>query len=149
MALEDSEVACLAVAYQRVEPLGNRSLPVTRIEDDVRKIDCVPRSRLLNMRYQEPRRNSGLSAADISELHAADAFLVLGNARAALAAYREELVAEPESAAWIGLALAFARLSAASLQVFTTGLPLLFEMHAHLAGQGIYADPLDLAAWFE
>jgi hypothetical protein len=27
-------------------------------------------------------------------------------------------------------------------------LPLLFEVHACLAGQGIRVDPLDLAAWF-
>jgi HEXXH motif-containing protein len=150
VALEDAEVACLAVAYQRGEPLGGRALPATRIEDDVRKFDSVLRSRLLNMRYEEPRRHRRLSAADMPELRAADAFLVLGNASAAVAAYREELGADPDPAAWIGLALAVDRLQAASSQpVFATRLPLLFEMHAYLAAQGIYADPLDLAAWFE
>ena len=60
------------------------------------------------------------------------------------------LVAEPDPAAWIGLALAVHRLPATPSQsVFAGHLPLLFEMHAYLASAGIHADPLELAAWFE
>jgi hypothetical protein len=76
--------------------------------------------------------------------------LVRGNAGAAAAAYREVLAAEPDPAAWIGLLLAIHRLPATSSQpVFASRLPLLFEVHARLAKQGIHADPLDVAAWFE
>ncbi len=150
VALDAVEVADLAVAYQRGEPLGGRALPEARIQDDNRKIDSVLRSRLLNMRYQEPQRYRQLSGTDIPELGAADAFLVLGNASAAVAAYRVKLAEEPDPAAWIGLALAVNRLPAASLKaVFATHLPLLFEMHAFLVGKRNHVDPLDLAAWFE
>ena len=149
-ALDVAEVADLAAVYQRGEPLGGRALPRAWIEDDTRKVDSIPRSRLLNMRYREPRRYRQLSATDIPELGAADALLVRGGASAAVAAYRAGLVAEPDPAAWIGLALAIHRLpSPPSRPVFVAHLPLLFEMHACLAGQGIHADPLELAAWFE
>ena len=110
----------------------------------------MARSRLLNLRYQEPQRYRQLSAADLPELGAADALLVRGDASAAVAAYREELAAEPDPAAWIGLALAVHRLPASPAQpVFASHLPLLFEMHACLAAQGVHVDPLDVAAWFE
>ena len=149
-ALDAAGVARLAAAYQRGEPLTGRALPATRIEDDVRKIDSIPRSRLLNMRFQDPRRYRQLSAADIPGLGAADALLVRGDSDAAFAAYLARLVAEPDPAAWIGLALAAHRLPAApSRSVLAAYLPLLFEMHAHLASRGIHADPLELAAWFE
>jgi hypothetical protein len=105
---------------------------------------------MLSMQYQEPRRYRQLSATDIPELGAADTLLVRGDADAAVAAYRAGLAAEPDPAAWIGLALALHRLPAApSRQVFAAHLPLLFEMHACLASCGIHADPLELAAWFE
>ena len=127
-----------------------RRFPEAWIEDDIRKIDSIPRSRLLNMRFQEPRRYRQLSAADMPELGAADALLVRGDADAAVAAYRAGLAAEPDPAAWIGLALAIHRLpSTPSRPVFAAHLPLLFEMHACLASRGIHADPLELAAWFE
>jgi hypothetical protein len=145
-----AEVSALAAAYQRGEPLAGRALPETQVESDIRKFDSVLRSRLLNMRYQEPRRYRQLSAADMEGLGTADALLVLGNASAAVAAYREELAADPDPAAWIGLALAVDRLPAASSRpALAARLPLLFEMHACLAGRGIKVDPLDLAAWLE
>jgi HEXXH motif-containing protein len=150
VALDAAAVAGLATAYQRGEPLGDRALPAARVQADIRKIDSVLRSRLLHMRYQAPGRYRQLSAADLPELGAADSLLVLGSTGAAVAAYREELAAEPDPAAWVGLALAVHRHPGASSQpVFAIRLPLLFEMHAFLAGQGIHADPLDLAAWFE
>jgi HEXXH motif-containing protein len=149
-ALDAVVVAGLAAAYQRGEPFGGRMLPEARIEDDTRSIDSIARSRLLNLRYQEPSRYRQLSAASLPELGAADTLLVRGNASAAVAAYRERLAAEPDPAAWIGLALALDRLSGTSSRpVFASHLPLLFEMHTCLADRGIHADPLDLAAWFE
>ena len=79
-ALDAAGVAGLAAAYQLGEPLSGQALPKAWIEDDIRKIDSIPRSRLLNMRYQEPRRYRRLSATDIPELGAADALLVRGDA---------------------------------------------------------------------
>ncbi len=149
-AVDAAEVAGLAAAYQRGESLGGQVLPESWVEDDVRKVDSIPRSRLLNMRFQEPRRFRQLSAADVPELGAADVLLIQGDASAAVTAYRAELAAEPDPAAWLGLALAIHRLPAMSSQaVFANRLPLLFETHACLAERGIAADPLDLAAWFE
>jgi HEXXH motif-containing protein len=149
-ALDAAGVARLAAAYRRGEPVGDQMLPDGWIEADLRKVDSVARSRLLNMRYQDPERYRRLSAADLSELGAADALLIGGNASAAVAAYREVLTAEPDPAAWIGLALALHRLpSMPPCSALAARLPLLFEMHASLAGQGIRVDPLDLAAWFE
>jgi len=149
-ALDAAGVAGLAASCERGEPLGGQVLPGAWIENDIRKIDSIPRSRLLNMRYQEPQRYWQLSATDTPELGAADALLARGYASAAVAAYRAELAAGPDPAAWIGLALAIHRLPATpSRPVFAAHLPLLFEMHACLAGRGIHADPLELAAWFE
>jgi HEXXH motif-containing protein len=148
--LDAAGVASLAAAYRRGEPFGGQALPAVRIEDDIRKVDSILRSRLLNMRYQEPQSYRLLSATDISDLDAADALLIGGNASAAVAAYRTALFAEPDPAGWIGLALAIHRLPATSSRpVFASQLALLFEMQACLVGQGIHADPLDLAAWLE
>lgn len=147
-ALDAAGVARLAAAYQRGEPLGEQTLPATRIAADTRRVDSAVRSRLLALRYQDPGRYRQLSAADRSRLGAADAFLVAGNAAAAVAAYRAALAAGPDPAAWIGLALAVRRIPAVSPPVFPSHLPLLCEMHACLAGQGIRVDPLHLAAWF-
>ncbi|HEY7279845.1 MAG TPA: HEXXH motif domain-containing protein [Trebonia sp.] len=145
-----AEVAGLAAAYRDGESFDGQILPVTWIEDDIRKVDSVPRSRLIHMRYQNPLRFRALAAADMAELDVADVLLIGEDADAAVEAYRVSLTAAPDPAAWIGLALAIRRLPAASSRpVFASHLPLLFEMHACLADQGIYADPLDLAAWFE
>jgi len=93
----------------------------------------------------ETARNRHLCAADLPELGHADTLLVRGDATAALAAYREVLTAEPNPAAWIGLALAADRLLAmAWWPAFADRLPLLFEVHRCPAGQGIHADPMEL-----
>ena len=148
-AVDAAGVAALAGAFRRGEPPGDRPLPATRIEDDTRKVDSVARSRLLTMRYAEPAGFRQLSAAGLTELGAADARLIRGDTVAAVAAYRDQLAAEPDPAAWIGLALAVHRLPAApSRPLLADRLPLLFEVHRCLAGQGVHADPLDLAAWF-
>jgi hypothetical protein len=149
-AIDAGEIVGLAAAYQRGEPLGGQVLPRARIEDDVRKVDSVVRSRLLNLAYRDPQRYRQLSAADTADLCAADVLLVRGNASAAVAAYCGALAAGPDPAAWIGLALAIHRLPAMSSRpVFAIHLPLLYEMHGYLADQGIHANPLDMAAWFE
>ena len=150
-AVDAAGVAGLAAAYQRGEPRGSEPLPDAWIKDDVRDIDAViPRSRVLDLRFQEPRRYRQLSDADVAGLSAADVRLVRGDADAAVAAYRAVLHVAPDPAAWIGLALAVHRFPAETTRpVFAARLPLLFEMHACLAEQGIHADPLDLVAWFE
>ncbi len=149
-ALDAAAAAALAAAYRRGESPGGMAAPAVRIEDDIRKVDSIARSRLLNMRFQEPARYRQVSATAIAELGAADSLLVGGKPTAAVAAYSEQLSTGPDPAAWIGLALAVHRLPAiSSRQVFATQLPLLFELHACLADQGIRADPLELAAWFE
>ena len=138
----------LAAAYRRGETLGDRALPATRIEDDFRKVDSTARSQLLNLRYLEPERYRELCAAGMPGHRTADQLLMTGNASGAVQAYRAEIFDDPRPDAWIGLALAIHRLPSPSRQVFATQLPLLFEVHACLAGQGIRSDPLDLAAWF-
>jgi HEXXH motif-containing protein len=149
-AVDAAGVAGLAAAYQRGEPFGRQILPVSWIEDDVRKVDSILRSRLLNMRFQQPKRFRQLPATELPDLGAADVLLFQGDANAAVAAYRAGLAAEPDAAAWLGLALAIHRLPAMpSRPVFATRLPLLFETHACLAEYGISVDPLELAAWFK
>ena len=151
VALDTAAVADLAGAYQRGERLAGQVLPGTRVEADVRKVDSVPRSRLLHMRYQAPHRYRQLSAAGFPELDTSDSLLLLGDdGSAAIAAYRDELAVQPDPAAWIGLALAVHRCPGASSRpVFAVHLPLLFEMQAFLARYGVHTDPLRLAAWFE
>lgn len=149
-AVDPAGIASLAAAFKRGESGSGQTLPEESIDADTRKIDSMARSRLLSLRYQEPHRYRQLSAADLPDLDAADVLLVRGDASAAVAAYREELAAEPDAVAWIGLALAIHRLPASPVQpVFARHLPLLLEMHACLAGQGVRVDPLDVAAWFE
>jgi hypothetical protein len=149
-ALDAGGIAVLAAAYQRGEPLDGRALPEAWIADDLRKVDSIPRSRLLNMRFQEPRRYEQLSATDPPELGAADALLLRGDADAAIAAYCGALADQSDPAAWIGLTLAVHRLPSSPLRpVLAAHLPRLFEMHACLANCGIHADPLELAGWFE
>ena len=149
-AVDPAGIASLATAFRRGEPRSAQTLPRESIDADTRKIDSMARSRLLNLRYQAPQRYRQLSAADLPELRTADALLVRGDASAAVAAYREELAGEPDTAAWIGLALGVHRLPESPVQsAFASHLPVLFEMHACLAAQGVHVDPLDLAAWFE
>jgi HEXXH motif-containing protein len=149
-AVDAGGVARLAAAYQRDEPFSGQALPATRIKEGIREIDSVARSRVINMRYQEPQRYRQLSGADVSVLGPADGLLIRGDAAAAVAAYRERLTAEADPAAWVGLALAVRRLPAASAwPALDDQLPLIFETHACLVGQGLRVDPLDLAGWFE
>lgn len=150
VAVDAMEVADVATAYHRGESMGGRALPEERIEADHRNLDSLARSRLLYLSFQDPGRYRRLSVADLTGLGEADAFLVLGDASAAVKAYGVELGMASDPAAWLGLALAKDRLSPeSSRSVLTSHLPLLYEMHAYLVGRGIYADPLDLAAWFE
>jgi HEXXH motif-containing protein len=149
-ALDAAVVASLADACKRGEPFGDQVLPDERIEDDTRQVDSIPRGRLLHMRYQDPQRYQRLSAAGLRDVGTADGLLIRGDWNAAVAAYRAEIAAQARPDAWIGLALAINRLpDSPSRQIFATRLPLLFEVHACLADQGIHRDPLEIAAWFE
>ena len=145
-AIDAAGLARLAAAYQRGEPL--LTLPGTRIEADTRKADPAVRSRLLSMRYLDPVRFRELCAAGVPGLSDADALLIQGNAAEAAREYRETIVvaADAQPDAWIGLALAMSRLAEAP--ALTARLPFMFDVHACLRGQGMNADPLDLAAWF-
>jgi HEXXH motif-containing protein len=148
--IDVAEVADLTAAYARGEPLGDRPLPEARIEDDTRKIDSTVRGRVLSLRYLEPRR-FGEAATAVPGLSKADVLLMRGDAENAVQAYRDEITAaaDDQPDAWIGLALAISRLARAPLQqAFTTQLPLMFDMHAHLRERGIASDPLELADWF-
>ena len=150
VAFDAAGVAKLALAYQRGESLDGRALPEARIEEDSRKVDSIPR---------EPPAQHALPGATAvpavvhdghSRIGAADALLLRGDADAAIAAYCAGLADEPDPAAWIGLALAVHRLpSSPSRSVLAAHLPLLYEMHARLASNGIHADPLELAARFK
>jgi HEXXH motif-containing protein len=150
MAVDAAGVAALAAAYQDGKPLGDQSLPDSWVENDVRTIDTLLRSQLLNLRYQDPQRYRQLAATAIPGLGRTDALLIGGNAVNAVEAYRAELSDKPDPAAWIGLALAIHRLPSMRFpRVFNDHLPVLFELHAFLVDRGIQVDPLNLAAWFE
>jgi HEXXH motif-containing protein len=150
-AADGGQVAELAAAYQRGESLGDQSLPEARVEENVRKVESTVRSRLLNLRYFDPRRHVEVRAADLPGIGEADALLLNGQAAAAEAAYRDEIsvAAYPVPDAWIGLALAVRRLAPTPARVtFAARIPLIFDVHACLSARGTKTDPLELAGWF-
>jgi HEXXH motif-containing protein len=149
--VEATRASDLAAAYQRGEAFRDQPLPALSIGAQTRVVDSVLRSRLLNMRYQNPRRYRELCAAGAAGLSEADVLLVNGKTTQAAQAYRDRIAgtAGEHPDAWIGLALASQRLAAASLrEAFATHLPLMVDLHARLRAQGVRRDPLDLAAWF-
>lgn len=151
MAVDAVDVAALAAAYQRGEPLPDRPLPDVRIEEETRKVSSTDRGQLLRMRYLEPRRSWERSVAEAAGLSAADRLLLSGQAAAAVRAYRDDILvaAEPRPETWIGLAHAAHRLEQTpSRQAFAIRLPVMFDVHACLVAQGVRSDPLELAAWF-
>lgn len=150
MVADARQVAELAAAYQRGEPRGHRSLPEGRVENDAREVGPTVRSRLLNMRYLEPHRHMELRVADMPGVSDADALLLDSQAEAAVRAYREEISAADSLApeAWIGLALAIRKLEPTPIrETFAAHMPLIFDLHAHLADLGIKSDPLAIAGW--
>lgn len=149
VAVDTAGLDRLAGAFACGEALGGLALPEARIEDDVRNFDSIARSRVLNMRFQEPQRFRDLPAGRIGDLGKADALLIEGSASAAVVAYCAEIATESDPASWIGLAMAVDQLTGPSRSVFASHLPLLFEMHARLISQGVHADPLDIASWLE
>jgi HEXXH motif-containing protein len=149
-AIDATATADLAAAYQHGEPLSGRALPEVRIEEETRKVDITIRSRLLYMRFLEPRRYRELSDAGMPGLSEADCFLARGQASLAVQAYRDEISAasEPLPDAWVGLALAVHLLAPTPLlSTFAGRLPLMFDVHGCLLAQGVQSDPLELAAW--
>jgi HEXXH motif-containing protein len=149
-AFDATATAELAAAYQRGEPLSGKALPEARIEEETRKVDSTTRSRLLHMRYLEPRRYRELRDAGMPRLNEADRFLASGQPNMAVQAYRDEIsaVSEPLPDAWVGLALAVHLLAPTPLlSTFAIRLPLVFDLYAYLLAQGVQSDPLELAAW--
>ena len=141
----------LAAAYQRGEAFRDQAQPGVLIRERTRAIDSSVRSRVLNMRYLEPRRYRQVRAMGAPGLSDADVLLLSGKASEAAQAYRNRIAgtADEQPDAWIGLALASQRTAALSLrQAFTTHLPLMVDLDAWLRAQGDRRDPLDLAAWF-
>jgi HEXXH motif-containing protein len=141
----------LAAAYQRGEAFRDQAPPGVVIRERTRTIDSTVRSRLLNMRYLEPRRYRQVRATGAPGLSDADVLLLSGRASEAAQAYRQRIAdtADEQPDAWIGLALASQRTAAASLRrAFTTHLPLMVDLDARLRARGDRRDPLDLAAWF-
>jgi HEXXH motif-containing protein len=150
-AMTTAEVADLAAAYQRGEPLSDRPLPEARIEEETRKIRPTVRGQLLRMCYLEPRRSREQDIAGIPGLSEADGLLLSGQVTAAVRAYRDEILtaAEPLPEAWVGLAFATQLLERTpALSAFASRMPLMFDIHACLLAQGVRCDPLELAAWF-
>lgn len=150
VAIDGAVVADIAAAYQRGEAFSGRARPEVRIEEETRKVDSTARSRLLQMRFLEPRRYQELSDAGMPGISEADRFLAGGQASMAVRAYRDEISAasEPLPCAWVGLALAINLLAQTPLEAaLATRLPLVFDVHSCLLTQGIRSDPLELAAW--
>jgi HEXXH motif-containing protein len=149
-AADAKQIAELAAAYQRGEPLGNRPLPEVRVEENVRTVGSTTRSRVLSMRYFEPHDHTEPRDPDGPAARGADDLLLNGRAEAAAEAYRDEITATAHHVpdAWIGLALAIRRLEPTPMrEAFAARLPLLLDMHACLSNLGIKSDPLDLAGW--
>jgi HEXXH motif-containing protein len=148
VATDPAAAAALATAYWHGEPLPQQALPGIRLGEEVRKVDSTVRTRLLNLRYLEPRRYQELLAGGILPLSKPDRYLLENVAAGAVQAYRDRIAAsaDPQPDAWIGLALALHRLPTSPLQaIFADHLPLMFDVHTRLGGR---ADPLDLASWF-
>jgi HEXXH motif-containing protein len=148
VATDPAAAAALASAYRHGEPFPQQALPGVRLSDEVRKVDSTVRTRLLNLRYLEPKRYQELRAGGVLPLGKPDQYLLENRAAAAFQAYRNRIAAsaDPQPDAWIGLVLALYRLPTSPLQaVFADDLPLMFDVHTRLGGR---ADPLDLANWF-
>jgi hypothetical protein len=148
VATDPAAAAALASAYRHGEPFPQQALPGVRLSDEVRKVDSTVRTRLLNLRYLEPKRYQELRAGGVLPLGKPDQYLLENRAAAAFQAYRNRIAAsaDPQPDAWIGLVLALYRLPTSPLQaVFADYLPLMFDVHTRLGGR---ADPLDLANWF-
>ena len=150
-ALDPAEVTALAAAYRRGEPSAGHALPEGRVEADTRQVDSTTRSRLLDMQYLQPGRFGRLGTAGWPGLSEGDSLLISGEPDKAVDAYREEIRGAPGPlpGAWTGLALALQLQPCSPLQqAFSARLPLIFDVHACLSGQGMRNDPLELAAWF-
>ena len=149
VAADTAAVVALAEAYRRGEPCPGRA--PSWMQEDVRKVDSGLRSRLLNLRYLEPARYRSLCADGVLPLGEADRLLLEARSEAAVQAYRNRIAdsADPQSDAWIGLALALNQLPPSPSQAaLAARLVELAEVHAWLAGSGFRTDPLALASWF-
>ena len=150
IAVDPAGVATSAVAFLDGESPASGFLPPVELAAYTRRVDCVARTRMLTMRHLDPKRFRDLRANREDSLSAADRLLIDGKADEAVRAYRAEILSAtvPAPEDWAGLATAatMAKTTKATT-AFATSLPLLFEIHRHLAGKGITCDPMDLAAW--
>ena len=148
--LDSAAIAKTAAAFLGGESMDYETLPTGRVEAYTRQVAPAVRSWMLNLRHCEPKRFRQLYGSGKDLPSRADGFLIDGRVSEALEAYREEILtaAEPVPQSWVGLALAASRGASPSLlKVFMARLPLMFDLHRYLAGQGVPSDPMDLAAW--
>lgn len=150
VALESAGIARTAAAFLGGESPDHKTLPAGRIEAYIRQVTPTARSRMLSLRQCEPKRFRQLHDSGELLLSGADGLLIEESASKASEAYREEILtsADPMPQSWVGLAIATSRVAPPRLrEAFATRLPLMFEVHCHLASQGVPSDPMDLAAW--
>jgi HEXXH motif-containing protein len=150
VAVNSAQVAQMAAAFVRGQSPNRENLPAGEVEPYVRQVATTARSRMLNLRHLEPKRFRQLHGAGVTSLSRADGLLIDGEATEAAQAYRQEILtaASPAPQSWVGLAIAAGHQAPPPLrEAFATRLPLMFEVHGRLAGQGIRSDPLNLAAW--
>jgi len=150
VAVDRAAVAEMAAAFARGGSPDHEQLPASKVEAYTRRVSATARSRMLNLRHREAKRFRHLRGSGELSLSRADCLLIDGRPGEAAQAYREQILTatEPAPDNWVGLALAASRLAPAQLRnAFATRLPLMFEIHRWLAGQGVPSDPMDLAAW--
>jgi len=149
VAVSSAGVSQMAAAFRRGEPPDHSTLPSGRVEPYTRQV-ATARSRMLNLRHLDPPRFRHLRGSDAVSLSRADGLLADGKASEAAEAYRREILsgAGPVPGSWVGLAIAAGHAAPAAVRTaFATRLPLMVEVHGHLAAQGVRSDPMDLAAW--
>jgi HEXXH motif-containing protein len=148
VAADAADVAVLAAAYRRGEPLAALTPPRTWIDAGTREAGPVVRSQLLNTRCLAPARFRQLLADPDLPLSEPDRLLLHGETGAAIRGY-QRLITEsgrPRLDAWSGLALALHLQPASPLQqAFSAWLPVIVDLHACLDDR---TDPLELAGWF-
>jgi HEXXH motif-containing protein len=150
IGLADAGIAKTAALFVHGESPDHETLPAGRVEPYIRPVGPTVRSQMLALRHCEPKRFRRLHGSGKLLLSRADGLLIDGRAREAVEAYREDILiaADPTPQNWVGLAIAASRVTSPSLRkAFTARLPLMLDVHCHLARHGVKSDPMDLAAW--
>jgi hypothetical protein len=149
LAVDPAQIAVSAAAFLDGQSPASGFLPRSEVRPYTRRVDGVARTRMLTMRHLEAKRFRDLRANDADQASAADRLLIDGDSDEAMLAYRAEILSSdaPTPEGWAGLATAAAMAKAVKATAFATRLPLLFEIHRYLAGQGIMCDPMELTDW--